>query len=168
MDKVQKIREEVEKLKKLADAMYYAAQYLTTDASRLHKAMNEYHQFIITEYPKEEPVSENLEEAANMYAECEYNHKNFNILPDRCRGCSAPLRYAFKAGANWQKKQDQSIIELAEDHAMLAGMEKKKEQMMARAVEGIARPDDNEIWCDLDSFNLKDGDKCRVIVIKED
>ena len=38
------------KLVKLADAMYYAAQQMTTDASRLHKAMEEYHQFIIHEY----------------------------------------------------------------------------------------------------------------------
>lgn len=36
-----------QKLKKLADAMYHAAQYLTTDASHLRKAMEEYHQFII-------------------------------------------------------------------------------------------------------------------------
>ena len=50
-------KEKLEKLKKLADAMYYAAQYLTTDASRLHKAMDEYHKFIIHEC-KEEPVSE--------------------------------------------------------------------------------------------------------------
>ena len=42
------------KLRKLADAMYYAAQYLTTDASRLHKAMDEYHKFIIHEW-REEP-----------------------------------------------------------------------------------------------------------------
>lgn len=34
-------------IKQLADAMYYAAQHLTTDASRLHKAMEDYHQFII-------------------------------------------------------------------------------------------------------------------------
>ena len=38
------------KLKKLADAMYYAAQQMTTDASRLRKAMEEYNQFIIHEY----------------------------------------------------------------------------------------------------------------------
>ena len=50
-------KEKLIKIKKLADAMYYAAQYLTTDASRLHKAMDEYHQFIIHEYFKEEPVS---------------------------------------------------------------------------------------------------------------
>ena len=49
----------LEEIKKLADAMYYAAQYLTTDASRLHKAMDEYHKFIIHEC-KEEPVSEEL------------------------------------------------------------------------------------------------------------
>ena len=38
------------KLVKLADAMYYAAQQMSTDASRLRKAMEEYHQFIIHEY----------------------------------------------------------------------------------------------------------------------
>lgn len=36
-----------QKLKKLADGMYHAAQYLTTDASHLRKAMDEYHQFVI-------------------------------------------------------------------------------------------------------------------------
>ena len=55
-------KEKLEKLKKLADAMYYAAQHLTTDASRLHKAMNEYHQFIIHEC-KEEPVNNDFEMA---------------------------------------------------------------------------------------------------------
>lgn len=37
----------LKQLQRLADAMYSAAQYLTTDASRLHKAMEEYRQFII-------------------------------------------------------------------------------------------------------------------------
>jgi len=37
----------LQKLKKLADAMYRAAQHLTTDASHLRKAMEEYHQFVI-------------------------------------------------------------------------------------------------------------------------
>lgn len=37
---------------------------------------------------------------------------------------------ACKLGAKWQEKQDQSTIELAEDHAMLAGMNKMEEQMM--------------------------------------
>jgi hypothetical protein len=37
----------LQKLKKLADDMYHAAQYLTTDASHLRKAMDEYQQFVI-------------------------------------------------------------------------------------------------------------------------
>ena len=52
-------KEKLEKLMKLADTMYYAAQNLTTDASRLHKAMDEYHKFIIYEC-KEELVSEDF------------------------------------------------------------------------------------------------------------
>lgn len=37
----------LDKIKKLADAMYYAAFYMTTDASRLRKAMKDYHNYII-------------------------------------------------------------------------------------------------------------------------
>jgi hypothetical protein len=47
------------------------------------------------------------------------------------------IRKAARHFANWQKQQDQSTIELAEDHAMLAGMEKMKEQMMKDAVEWL-------------------------------
>ena len=43
------VEPKLSKLKKLADAMYTAAQNLTTDASHLRKAMEEYHQFIINE-----------------------------------------------------------------------------------------------------------------------
>ena len=43
------VEPKLQKLKKLADAMYKEAQYLTTDASHLRKAMDEYHQFIINE-----------------------------------------------------------------------------------------------------------------------
>jgi hypothetical protein len=50
-------KEKLKEIKKLADAMYYAAFNLTTDASLLKKAMNEYHQFVIFEYYKEEPVN---------------------------------------------------------------------------------------------------------------
>lgn len=37
----------IKNLIRLADAMYYAGQNLTTDASRLRKAMDDYHQFVI-------------------------------------------------------------------------------------------------------------------------
>ena len=40
----------ITELKYHADKMYTAAQYMTTDASQLHKAMKEYHQFIVTDF----------------------------------------------------------------------------------------------------------------------
>ena len=90
----------------------------------------------------EEPVSEDLEEAATDFAEGEWEgiHDNDgNPLYDQDY-----VEYSFKAGAQWQK-----------------------EQMMAKAVDGTARPEDSEVWCNLASNNLKDGDKVKVIVIKE-
>ena len=44
-----KPEEKLTKIRHLADAMYYEAQNLTTDASRLKKAMRDYRQFIINE-----------------------------------------------------------------------------------------------------------------------
>jgi len=40
-------KDKLDKVIKLADAMYNAAFNMTTDASLLSKAMKEYHQFII-------------------------------------------------------------------------------------------------------------------------
>jgi len=59
----------------------------------------------------EEPVSEDLEEAAKNYEE------------DAIFYAARRISDFFKAGAQWQKQQDQSTIELAEDHAYLAGQE---------------------------------------------
>lgn len=55
-------------------------------------------------------IGDDLEEAATKYAQDKY-------LP-------VQTAQSFKAGAQWQKQQDQSTIELAEDHAYLAGQEK--------------------------------------------
>lgn len=54
-------KEELEKIKSLADKMYYAAFNLTTDASLLRKAMDDYHQFVINEYHKEDYESNALQ-----------------------------------------------------------------------------------------------------------
>ena len=40
----------ITELKYHADKMYTAAQYMTTDASQLKKAMEEYRQFIVTDF----------------------------------------------------------------------------------------------------------------------
>ena len=116
---------------------------------------------------QEEPVNENFEEALAQEWKG-YNDRGAATV-DALEDNTQELAFAkgFYRGSKWQEKQDQSTIKLAEDHAILAGMEKMKKQIMAIAVDGIARPYDNEIWCILDSFNLKDGDEVKVIVIKK-
>ena len=79
----------------------------TRENLRAHGAIAGYYQILsFINSMQEEPVSEDLEEAASRYANEEYNRKSPATLPDRCRGCYAPLIYAFKAGAKWQEKQD--------------------------------------------------------------
>jgi hypothetical protein len=74
---------------------------------------------------------------------------------------------ACKLGAKWQEKQDQSTIELAEDHAMLAGMEKMKEEMMAKAVETTFNVLlSSGLYDKLLIKGCKEGDK--LLVIKKD
>lgn len=43
------MKEKLTKLEELADKMYYAAQYLTTDASKLRKAMDDYWHYVVYE-----------------------------------------------------------------------------------------------------------------------
>lgn len=63
---------------------------------------------------QEEPVSEELEEAAD------------NFVKSYTKGGTKQswLKEGYMAGAKWQKQQDQFIIELAEDHAYFAGRTK--------------------------------------------
>ena len=65
---------------------------------------------------------DNLDEMAEEYSSCTYLEEvlgegDIEVLKAR-------LKNTFKAGAQWQKERDQSTIELAEDHAYLAGQEK--------------------------------------------
>ena len=72
-----------------------------------------------------------------------------------------------KRGANWQKEQILDCNTTLQRTFEL-GKQEMKQQIMEKAIDGTIRPDDGEIWCDLKSFNFKDGDKVKVIVIKED
>lgn len=47
-------KDKLTKLKQLADAMYEAAQMMSTDASRLKKAMRDYRYFVIHELKESE------------------------------------------------------------------------------------------------------------------
>lgn len=125
----------------------------------------------------EEPASEDLEEAADEYAE---NH-GFRVPYDGSNKFYDDVdvkasKEGFIAGAAWQKQKDQETIELAEDHAMLAGMNKMKEEMMKDAVEAEVFIDYNINFgygsltanIDLDEQHLKEGDKVKIIIVKED
>jgi len=96
----------------------------------------------------QEPVSEDLEEAVNDYI-------GFAPEVDECLSVHCE-RKAFESGAEWQK-----------------------EQMMAKAIDGVVTfdyygDDDKTYGCVahdsfcLEDFGLKDRDKVKVIVIKED
>ena len=168
-------KEKLEKLKKLADARYYAAQYLTTDASMLHKAMDEYHKFIIHEC-KEEPVSEELWEAAQIYYE--------ELQKEKFEG--SDVIDAFKAGAKWQKTKDESTTEDLGDYinelskqfpevsfAKLSRIAVRvakwqRQQMMAKAIDGkvIANGMGNPILHLWDKGRHFIGKKVKVIVIE--
>lgn len=95
--------EKLEKIKKLADAMYNAAACLGPVGSgeRLHKTMDDYHQFIIHEYYKEETVRDDLDKAAK-------HHLYSNILYDDVyvgNPTEEDCIEMFKAGAKWQREQ---------------------------------------------------------------
>jgi hypothetical protein len=166
-DKVQKIREEVEKLhgnpyymmavkdvleildmqeepvsKELkVELEKYIKDHFTIDTEQLNRfgieekdymySMDKSDMLALVEHfinwhkTKEEPVTEDLEKAAEDYGV----RQGLELKP-------FAIKY-FKDGAKWQEAKDQSTIELAEDHAMLAGMEKLKEQIMANTADAM-------------------------------
>ena len=112
----------------------------------------------------EEPVSEDLEEAAEeswIY----YEYRDSGHL------YSSVYKDAFKAGAEWQSMKEQDTIKTAEDHAFLAGANWQKEQMMENAVEGeVVKDISNKLAVTAKNVNIdgfKFGDKVRVIIVKE-
>ena len=132
---------------------------------------------ILAQMRGEESVSEELGEASKEWLKPQLDKSYANYgegkMMELTRFDGYAMLDAIEFGANWQKQQDQSTIELAEDHAMLAGMEKMKEEMMAKAV-------DAELYSDgmltpLISVNdkkkisdIKFGDKIKLIIIKDE
>lgn len=94
-------KEKLKKIKELADAMCVKMQNLTTDTSGIRKVMEEYRQFIINEYNKEDTVSEELEETSKHYAS---NNTSWD-------DCVNEMQESFKAGAKWQQEKDESTTE---------------------------------------------------------
>ena len=120
---------------------------------------------------QEKPVSEDLEEASKEWLSPQLD-KSYAAYGETkqmelTHFDGYAMLDAIEFGANWQKQQDQSTIELAEDHAMLAGMEKMKEEMKAKAVETTFNVSlTSSLYDKLGIKGCKEGDK--LLVIKKD
>ena len=135
MNKVEKIKTEIERLKSSLPWGSCASQ-LSMECNCKNEAYNEVLSYINS--LEEEPVSNDLEEAAHSYVDTTIEWFDSEGNP-----CCYP---AFIAGAQWQKQQDQLTIELAEDHAMLAGMEKMKEEMIDKFFKWLAKHWREYVW----------------------
>lgn len=137
-------KEKLKEVVRLAYGMYYAAQYMTTDASRLRRAMDAYHQFIITEYNKREPA------------------------PNRAGIINSEQYKVSRASVDWyQSHQDADCLDGFE-----AGAQWKETQMMKDAIEGrlsstvTGSEQYVSAYVGYGEYG-KDGDKVKVIIIKE-
>lgn len=73
---------------------------------------------------KEEPIREDLEEEIKHFTMSEELYESNSVI-----------KAVAQHFSNWQKEQDQETIELAEDHAMLAGMIKGKEEAIKKTID---------------------------------
>lgn len=174
-------KEKLEKIKALADKMYSRMAYLTSDTRPIRQAMDEYHQFIINEYHKEEPASEDLEQAIDTYLATYFGgEKEKQEWPF--------LKKMAIYFAGWQKEQFEKDYTnlcngiatakgLAVSMAYDKGVADAKEQMMAKAVDIEVKVDAGgypyipqiELYDYCEDIPLaKEGDKYKVILIKED
>ena len=112
---------------------------------------------------EEAEITNNLKEEYKDYVE---NDPVYSKLVNRNTGLGIARHFA-----EWQKKQDQETIELAEDHAMLAGMNKMEQQMMEKAYDTVMQFDELDdlvpTFENMQKFGFKVGDKVKVIILKE-
>lgn len=126
------------------------------------------------------PVSSDLEEAARKYQESVPVDTTIHYCgADEDVYFANRIVDAFITAAKWQEEQVQETIELAEDHAYLAGAVNEREKMMKEAVEVRVQTSPlhgplgiSAYCCNFPSkhpfYHCKEGDKVRVIIVKED
>ena len=168
----EKIRAEVERLRKSYQIMY---QELDCESPKLMSvcAKKKLGQDILMfiDSLQEEPVSEDLEEAAKNHAAERYRTTRDRELAEKCK-------WSFKAGAEWQKEQFEkdytnlcngivTVKGLAVAMTYNKGVADTKEQMMAKAIEttfNVSLPSGlyDKLWIK----GCKEGDK--LLVIKKD
>lgn len=158
-EKLHEIKEEIKKRIRLLDKVCNNKECETTIA------YNDILKFI--DSLPEQPTSEDLDEEIKNY------FSGWCMRGSREQECFFKTARHF---AEWQRKKDQETIELAEDHAMLAGMMKEREEMMKDAIEveifrEIKGNSEKEFQLRSVRFKkdgIKLGDKVKIIIVKED
>ena len=162
MDKIEKIRAEIERrLKDYWKICFHDVKAYNEDSNV--RELKELLSFLDT--LSEEPV-------------CLYDGGTPN--KQKCGDCTIAcsvkveeeldkdLKEAAERFANTQNKNflNPEIVK----NIFIAGSKWKEDQLMNEVVEGIARPDDCEIWVNLVGYGYKfnDGDFVKLIIIKDD
>lgn len=132
-DKLQKIREEVERLRNIHQIKY---QNLDTNDNMClvecgkRNLCNELLSFI--DSLPEEPVSDDFEEACNQMSEaariskCEAGKPFFS---------DGDYKLGFKAGANWQTQKDDEMLTAVYMDGVEKGKKMMREQMMKETID---------------------------------
>lgn len=145
----------------LSDGLYYHSQQ--------HKCRE--HGFIqganwADSHP-EEPSSEDLEEELRKILD---KHYYFSDEDDELRSIPELAKYIAHHFAEWQKKKDKQLVgatqKISHQHGYDEGRVDMREEMMKDAVEGEYW--DGSIYLDNRPTNYKDGDKLKLIIIKEE
>lgn len=116
----------------------------------------------------ERPVPNDLEEAADKYAEKLTSEPYLQIVH----------KTDFIAGANWQKEQDDKLVDTIYQQGIEKGKDDMKEQMMKEAKEVRVQTSPlngplgiSAYCCNFPSehpfYHCKEGDKVRIILVKE-
>lgn len=110
---------------------------------------------------QEENASEDLEEAARKWEDKVYLENGWQ---DECGTPHAPfseIGNAFMAGAEWQKNQMKEALQTEYEK----GRFDMREEIMKDAVDGEYW--DGSIYLDNRPTEYKDGDKVKIIIVKE-
>ena len=128
----------------------------------------------------EKKYNEALERAKNLYPGVHEHNKKMleQIFPELRESEDEKMMREFN---DWlceeiecrtndlRDEKDQETIKLAEDHAFLAGADWNEEEMLKGAAQGEFMLNPYPIICldECKDYNFKDGDKVRIIIVKE-
>lgn len=194
MDKLERIKAEIERLKEKSKSVEMDTEYTLAWLLDFINSL------------QEEPVSGDLEEAAEAEAD-----KMLEVVDPELASAKylrhtkmrvrtfdgTDIEDAFKDGAEWQKEQfeknrlaacdaqtpeeaerEMDFVEhiIKEEHrhptysdAIEYGMKKMKQQMMKDVIDAVIHPYDGEIWVDKKDLEKYDEDqKVKLIIMKEE